>query len=183
MVVLLQQITYRHEYVCITFLKAISNLKTLTLKWSMVPKLIWVPDFFGPQEICDPRNLCPEKFVSKEIWSPHENHYTAFSCRDQISLGPNFSGPKFLWGQFLRDRISWGPNDFRDNFLKEIHSTYHSCCSRSCCCNLHCLLVTSKLGAAAETEAVVKFVEAETEAKKIVKLKIYFFYSKKFGLF
>ena len=76
-----------------------------------------------------------------------------------------------------------GPSDNRDHFPKEIHSTYHSCCSRSCCCNLHCLLVTSKLGVAAETEAVVKFVEAETEAEKIVKLKIYFFYSKKFGLF
>ena len=36
---------------------------------------------------------------------------------------------------------------------KEIHSTYHSCCYRSCCCNLHCLLVTSKLEVVAETEA------------------------------
>ena len=70
-----------------------------------------------------------------------------------------------------------GPSDNRDHFPKEIHSTYHSCCSRSCCCNLHCLLVTSKLGAAAETEAVVKFVEAETEAEKIVKLKIYLNFS------
>ena len=50
---------------------------------------------------------------------------------------------------------------------KEIHSTYHLCCSRSCYCNLHCLLVTSKLEVAAETEAVVKFVEAGTEAEKL----------------
>ena len=54
--------------------------------------------------------------------------------------------------------------------FEEIHSTYHSCCSRSCCCNLHCLLVTSKLGVEAETEAVVKFVEAETEAEKNCKI-------------
>ena len=39
----------------------------------MVLKLIWAPDFFGPQE----------------IWSPRENHCTAFSYRAQISMDPN----------------------------------------------------------------------------------------------
>ena len=48
----------------------------------MVPNLIWAPDFFGPQE----------------IQSPLENHYMAFSCRDQHSWGPNFSRTKNFRG-------------------------------------------------------------------------------------
>jgi hypothetical protein len=44
----------------------------------MVPNHVWAPNFFGP----------------KEIWSLHENHYMAFLCRDQVSWGQNFSGPK-----------------------------------------------------------------------------------------
>ena len=36
--------------------------KQLRAITAMVPKLIWAPDFFGPQE----------------IWSPHENHHMTF---------------------------------------------------------------------------------------------------------
>ena len=70
----------------------------------MVPDLIWAPDLFGPQEILSPRNFVPKKFGPREISSLHENHYIAFSCRDQLSWGPKFSGPKFL-----RDQKSQGP--------------------------------------------------------------------------
>ena len=64
----------------------------------MVPNLIWAPDFFGPQEIWSPRNLVPKKFGPQEIQSPLENHYMAFSCRDQHSWGPNFSRTKNFRG-------------------------------------------------------------------------------------
>ena len=56
----------------------------------MVPYLIWVPDFFGPQE----------------IWSPHENHFTTFLCREK-----NFQGPKVLG-----DQKSQGPKCDRGPF-------------------------------------------------------------------
>ena len=72
----------------------------------MVPNLIWSPDFFGPQEIWAPRSLVPEKYGPQEIWSLHENHDMAFSCRAQISRGPNFLGPKKVRG----------PNEIGDHF-------------------------------------------------------------------
>ena len=48
------------------------------------------------------RNLVPKKLWPQEVWSLHENNYIAFSCRIQLTLGPNFSGPNFLG-----DQISW----------------------------------------------------------------------------
>ena len=62
----------------------------------MVPDLILAPDFFGPGEIWSPRNLGNEKFGPREIWALHENHYIAFSCRNQLLWGPKFLGTKFL---------------------------------------------------------------------------------------
>ena len=64
----------------------------------MVPDFIWVPDFFGSGGIWFLRNLVPEKFGPREIWSPDENHYTAFLCEYQISKGPNFLGTKKVRG-------------------------------------------------------------------------------------
>ena len=81
----------------------------------MVPDLIWATDFFGPQAIWSPSNLVPEKFGPLEIWSPRnlglcmKMPYNDFNAKtkylgNQISLGPNFLGPKFL-----EDQKSKGP--------------------------------------------------------------------------
>ena len=66
----------------------------------MVPDFIWASDFFGPQEIWSPRNLAPEKFGPRMriiIWPD-----PAFSCRDQVSWGPNLSETKFCGAQISR---------------------------------------------------------------------------------
>ena len=59
---------------------------------------------FGPWLFWFPRNLDPEKFGPRDVWAPHEKAMWWFSCGDQISWGPYFSGPKLLGA-----KISWGP--------------------------------------------------------------------------
>ena len=64
----------------------------------MVPLLLWAFDFFEPHEIWALRSLVPEKLGPQTNWSPHENHYKAFSW-----------GPNFLETKFLGDQISCEP--------------------------------------------------------------------------
>ena len=56
----------------------------------MVPYLIWVPDFFGPQE----------------IWSSHENHFTTFLCREKLPGAQSSRGPKKPGSQMWSGTIS-----------------------------------------------------------------------------
>ena len=65
----------------------------------MVADLIWAPG-----------NLGPGKFVPREIWSLPENHYIAFSCRNQSLWGPNFLGTKKVRSpNEIRDHFSYSP--------------------------------------------------------------------------
>ena len=76
----------------------------------MVPNLIWVPDFFGPekfgpQEIRSPRNLLPKKFGPLKIWSLN-------------NLLPRMKMPyvDFRVGtKFLGDQKGQGPNEIGDH--------------------------------------------------------------------
>ena len=52
-------------------LKGIDNFSATT---EMVPDLIWVPEFFGPQVIWSPRTLVPKKF-GPEKFGPHESWF------------------------------------------------------------------------------------------------------------
>ena len=65
----------------------------------MVPNLIWTRGYFGPQEICSPRNLGPEK-CCKMIFMLEPNFL------GPNFLGPNFLGPNFLGIKFLVDQKS-----------------------------------------------------------------------------
>ena len=69
----------------------------------MVPNLIWVPDFFGSQEIWALRNLGPKK-LRPEKFGHFMKKLCDLSCGNHISRDQTFFGPKFLGTQ-----TSWGP--------------------------------------------------------------------------
>ena len=57
----------------------------------------------GPWLFWSLRNLVPKKFGPREIWALLEKAMWWFSCGDQISWGPYFSGTKLL-----EAHIFWG---------------------------------------------------------------------------
>ena len=62
----------------------------------MVPDLILVPVFFGPQEFW-PLTKVPKKFKTRDIWAPR-NWVPAYKCLIMI----------FMWAQIFEAQISWG---------------------------------------------------------------------------
>ena len=72
----------------------------------MVPDHVWAPEFFGPQEIWSPRNLCHEKFGPSEVWSLHENHYMAFYAGTKLLGAQIYRGPKKSRAQMRSGTIS-----------------------------------------------------------------------------
>ena len=70
----------------------------------MVPDLIWVPHFFGPEkEIWALRNLGPKKFGPRIKIIILQFHQGTKFLEDQLSWGQNILGSKFL-----RAQMRWG---------------------------------------------------------------------------
>ena len=124
--------------------------------------LLWGYKWNGPQShlgpwlFWSPRNLDPEKFGPREVWAPHEKAMWWFSCGDQISWGPYFSGTKLLgakisWGpKLLGDQKSqgskwdWGPFQLQPLVAHLLNATYLLCTSW-CMLNPCCLICLSVL--------------------------------------